>query len=232
MEFRNFLLAALGPDDAAVLIPRLKEVTLSNGQVLFQPDDRVDALYFPSSACISLVAVMEDGRAVEISTIGRESAAGLLDVMTDKPAAIRGFAQIGGAAFSLPATAFRARMRESPPLLQLALAHVRASTRQAETGVACNIAHPADGRLARWLLMTQDRVGANAFPLTQDYMAVMTGVQRSTVSLIAAGLKTAGVIDYARGNLVIRDRKALIARACECYSTVEEQFEALRANHG
>jgi CRP-like cAMP-binding protein len=229
MEFRNFLLAALGSDDAAALVPRLKEVTLSNGQVLYQPDDAIDLLYFPSSACISIVAVMEDGRAVEISTIGRESAAGLLDVMTGSAAAIRGFVQIGGAAFTLPAGAFRARLLESPALLKLALAHVRANVRQAETGVACNAAHTADGRLARWLLMTQDRVGANTFPLTQDYMAVMTGVQRSTVSQMAAALKKAKVIDYARGNVVIRDRKALIAHACECYSTVEEQFETLRA---
>jgi CRP-like cAMP-binding protein len=229
MEFRNFLLGALRPEDAAALVPRLKEVTLSNGQVLYEPGDVVDLVYFPSSACISLVEVMEDGRAVEISTIGRESAASLLDVMTSNVAAIRAFVQISGAAFVLPASAFRARLQESPALLHLALVHVRATMRQAETGVACNVAHTADGRLARWLLMTQDRVGAEAFPLTQDYLAVMTGVQRSTVSQLAAALKRGGVIDYARGQMVIRDRTALIAHACECYSTVEEQFEALRA---
>jgi CRP-like cAMP-binding protein len=230
MEFRNFLLAALRPDDAAALTPRLKEVTLSNGQVLFEPGEDVHTLYFPSSACISVVAVMRDGRTLEISTVGRESAAGLLDVMTVQSAGARNFVQIAGAALALPAAAFRARLAESPALLELALAHVRANVRQAETSLACGLAHPADGRLARWLLMTQDRVGAGAFPLTQDYMAVMTGVQRSTVSLLAASLKKAGIINYARGNVTIVDRARLIDRACECYDTVGELFEALRSS--
>lgn len=230
MEFRNFLLAALGPDDASAVTPRLKEVTLVPGQVLFEQDGPVDALYFPSSACISVVAVMQDGKTVEIATVGRESAAGLLDVLTASPAATRSFVQIGGAALTLRATDFRVRLAESPPLLRLALLHVRATARQAEASVACNIAHTADNRLARWLLMTQDRVGADGFPLTQDYMAVMTGVQRSTVSVMAAALKRAGVIDYVRGNVTIVDRERLIDHACECYTSVEEQFEALRGD--
>ncbi|MBU1374362.1 MAG: Crp/Fnr family transcriptional regulator [Alphaproteobacteria bacterium] len=230
MEFRNFLLAALRPEDAAALIPRLKEVTLSNGKVLFEKGDTVDALYFPSSACISVVAELRDGKTVEIATVGRESAAGLLDVLTERPSANRAFVQIAGAAFSLPAADFRERLRESPALMRLVLLHVRANARQAETAVACNVTHTADSRLARWLLMTQDRIGAAAFPLTQDYMAVMTGVQRSTVSLMAAGLKKAGIIDYSRGHVTIVDRPRLVAHACECYETVHSQFESLRVD--
>jgi CRP-like cAMP-binding protein len=230
MEFRNFLLAALQPDDAAALTPRLKEVTLSNGQVLFEQDAVVDTLYFPSSACISVVAEMRDGKTVEIVTIGRESAAGLLDVLTDCAAGTRSVVQIAGAALALKAADFRARLRESPPLLRLALLHVRANVRQTETSVACNVAHAADSRLARWLLMTQDRVGAGAFPLTQDQMAVMTGVQRSTISLMAAGLKKAGIVDYSRGHVTVVDRPRLIAQACECYATIQRQFEGLRAD--
>jgi CRP-like cAMP-binding protein len=229
MEFGNFLLDALRPDDAAALTPRLKEVTLSNGQVLFEQDSVIDTLYFPVTACISIVAVMRDGKTIEIATVGRESAGGLLDVLTDKPSATRLFVQVGGAALVLRTSDFRARMADSPPLMQLVLQHVRATARQAETSVACNIAHTAAARLARWLLMTQDRVGSPAFLLTQDYMAVMTGVQRSTVSLMAAALKKAGVIDYARGKVTILDRPRLIDHACECYATVGEQFETLRS---
>jgi CRP-like cAMP-binding protein len=228
MEFRNFLLAALRPEDAAALTSGLKEVTLSNGQLLFDANDAVDTLYFPSSACISIVALMQGGKAVEIATVGRESAAGLLDVLTDRPAGVRSFVQIAGAALALKASDFRGRLHESPSLMRLALLHVRANARQAETSVACNVTHGADGRLARWLLMTQDRVGADAFPLTQDYMAVMTGVQRSTVSLMAARMKKAGLIDYSRGHVTILDRRRLIDHACECYATVQGQFESLR----
>lgn len=230
MQFRNFLLSALRPDDAADLTPHLREISLSRGQVVFEPGADVDSIYFPSSACLSVTAVMEDGKLIETNTVGRESAAGLLDAISGEPSATRGFVQIGGAAMVLPAAAYRNRMRESAALLRLTLLHLRASTRQVETAVACNVAHSADSRLARWLLMTEDRTGSAAFPLTQDYMAVMTGVQRTTVSQLAAALKKAKVIDYSRGHVVVLDRPALERHACECYALMEAQFEALRTD--
>ena len=124
----------------------------------------------------------------------------------------------------------RSQMLKSPTLAQLTLLHVRANSVQAEQGVACNAAHDVTARLSRWLLMTHDRVGANTFPLTQDYMAVMTGVQRSTVSLAASSLKKRGVIDYSRGVVTILDRVGLARQACECYGIIGSQFEALRAS--
>jgi CRP-like cAMP-binding protein len=228
VQLLNFFLSALEPDDLAALSPRMSEVALGVAQVLFETGDKVDTVYFPGSACVSLVVVMSDGKAVETSTVGRESAVALINVMTDQPSPIRAFAQIGGSAMRVSAAAYRARLLASPKLMALSLNHVRATALQAEQGVACNITHGVHGRLARWLLMTQDRVGADSFPLTQEYMAVMTGVQRSTVSTMAGALKKAGVIDYSRGNLRIRDRAALLKHACECYSIVGEQFEELR----
>jgi CRP-like cAMP-binding protein len=232
MQFRNFLLTALRADDAAALTPHLREIGLSRGQVLFEPGASVQQIFFPSSACISVTAVMEDGRLIETNTVGRESAAGLLDAITGEPAATRGFAQIAGGAMALPAAVYRARIKESPSLLRLTLLHLRASARQAETGVACNIVHSAESRLARWLLMTQDRTGGPNFDLTQEYLAVMTGVQRTTISQMAAALKQKGVIDYTRGHVTVRDRAALEAHACECYAQMEAQFEGLKADRG
>ena len=229
MEFRNFLLASLHPEDAAVLIPHLREVSLARGAELFDVGSEVATLYFPSSACVSIVNVMRDGKTVETVTVGRESAVLLLEAAADEPSRSRVFAQVAGGAMALPAAAFRKRLAESATLLSLTLRHALASARQAELGVSCNIAHSADGRLARWLLMTQDRTGADTFPLTQDYMAVMTGVQRSTVSNLAADLKREGIIDYSRGSLTIHDRTRLIARSCECYADVEAVFVNLRA---
>ena len=132
----------------------------------------------------------------------------------------------------ISSAAFRNQLAKSPALLRLTLLHARANALQAEQGVACNVAHSVHGRLARWLLMTQDRVGAATFPLTQDYMAVMTGVQRSTVSVMAGALKKSGAIDYSRGVMKILDRDALLRHACECYAVVGDQFEALRVNRG
>jgi len=171
---------------------------------------------------------MSDGRAVESSTVGRESCAGLLDGITQEPSGGRVFIQIGGSATRLPSASYRARMAVSPALLKLTLLHTRANTLQSEQGVACNVVHDVQSRLARWLLATQDRVGARTFPLTQEYMAVMTGVQRSTVSVMAGQLKKARIIDYTRGNVSILDRKALEERACECYAVLWKQFMRLR----
>jgi CRP-like cAMP-binding protein len=228
LQLLNFLLSSLSPSDIAALMPALAETSLTNGQVLFEPGDAVHSVYFPGSACLSVVTIMEDGRAVETATVGRESAVGLLDVLTDEPSHSRVFAQVAGSATRLPAPAFGALIANSPTFLKLVLRHARANVVQAEQGVACNIAHEVHGRLARWLLMTQDRVGAATFPLTQEYMSVMTGVQRSTVSVMAGALKKAGVISYSRGFVTILKRDALIAHACECYGVVGRQFEALR----
>jgi CRP-like cAMP-binding protein len=228
VQLLNFFLSALKPNDHTALIQNMSETTLSSAQVLFDTGDPVDTIYFPGSACVSLVTVMRDGKAVETSTVGRESVVALIDGITNRPSRSRAFAQIGGSAMRVPASAFRTQLAASADLLALVLLHTRASSLQAEQGVACNATHGVHGRLARWLLMTQDRVGASAFPLTQEYMAVMTGVQRSTVSTMAANLKRAGVIDYSRGQLTILDRRALLQHACECYAVVGQQFEELR----
>jgi CRP-like cAMP-binding protein len=227
VKLLNFLLSALTPADYAALAPGLVEITLTPGQVLFEPDDPVGVVYFPGSACLSVVTLMESGKAVETATVGRETALGLMDVITGMPTRSRSFAQVGGGAMRLSACLYRARMRESRALTDLTWLHARATALQAEQGVACNVSHDVLERLARWLLMTQDRVGANTFPLTQDYMAVMTGVQRTTVSVVAGALKRAGTIDYARGRVTVIDRDALLRSACECYAIMDAEFKSL-----
>jgi CRP-like cAMP-binding protein len=228
VQFRNFLLAALQPADLAALSPSLVEVNLERAEVLFEPEDTVETIYFPGSACVSVIAVMSDGVMVEAATVGRESAVGLIDSITQQRAQMRTFTQIAGSALKLPAAKYRAQMLASPNLMTLTLNHVRATALQAEQGVACNVAHDVHGRLARWLLMTQDRTGSKSFALTQEYMAVMTGVQRSTVSMVAAQFKKARIIDYTRGAVVVLDRPALERHACECYAVVGGAFDQLR----
>jgi len=232
VKLLNFFLSALSPEDLAALSPGLTEIVLSPGEVVFEPGAQPKSIYFPGGACISVVTIMSDGRTVENATVGRETAAGLMEAITDRPATSRAFAQIGGGAMRLSAPLFRARMLQSPALLQLTLLHLRANGVQTEQGVACNIAHEVPARLSRWLLMTHDRVGSKTFPLTQEYMAVMTGVQRSTVSLAASGLKADGLIDYSRGQVTILDRENLERRACECYGIIGSHFEDLRATAG
>lgn len=227
MEFRNHLLAALPGPDLHALLSSFVETPLARGQVLLEPGDEPQWVYFPSSAVLSVVTLMIDGSAVETSSVGFESAAPLLSVMADRPTKVRIFAQIGGAAIRVAAKSLRKQADESPPLRSLLLRHADAIGFQAEQGVACNALHHAPARLARWLLMTQDRTGNGVLPLTQEYLAIMTGVQRTTISALANDLRNAGLIRFSRGNVEIVDREGLENAACECYAVVREEFRSL-----
>ena len=229
MEFRNYLLRALVAADRQGILSHLTEISLERGQILFEPGDPVEQVYFPSNAVLSIVTVMGDGRAVESSTVGHESATPLLWALSNVPSKSRIFAQIGGAAIRMPAAVLRTRAAEIPTLMTLLHRHAASLSFQAEQGVACNILHEAPARLARWLLMTQDRTGNRALPLTQEYMSVMTGVQRTTISAVANQLRSAGLIRFSRGNVEILDRTSLEAVACECYQAVRTEFDDLQA---
>lgn len=232
LNFRNSFLSALDPSDIAAFGPNLVEISLSRGETLFEVGDAPDTVYFPGNAVTSVVTVMTDGRCVETSTIGCESGVGLLDAAINEKVHSRTFTQIAGSAFRLPSATLRRRAEECPSVLKLLLRHVRANSHQAELSAACNVLHTIDQRLAKWLLMTADRTGNANFMLTQDYMAVMAGTQRSTISTAAAALKRAGLVRYARGQVSILDRPGLTRRACECYGEARNQFEGLRGARG
>jgi CRP-like cAMP-binding protein len=218
MEFRNTLLSALGAADLAALFPVMKEGALASGQVLCEPGQAMDRVYFPSSAVISVVTVMQDGRDVETASIGHEGVAGLLSALTGISPATRMYVQMPGSAISLPAAALRDRVGESPALMKLSLRCAQATNMQTEQSVACNALHHLSARLARWLLICQDRVDSPIMILTQDYMGVMAGALRSSISIAASEFKRAGLIRYSRGLVEILDRAGLEDRACECYA--------------
>jgi len=227
MLFRNRLLSSLPERDAELLRPHLREVHLTKGLVLADVGDRISQVLFPSSAVLSVVVSLEDGRTVEVATLGMEGASHVLECLGVAPSTTRMFAQIPGSAFAVDAGVLRQRAAQSPELLRRLLRHVKAANSQAEQNVACNALHEAPGRLAKWLLMTEDRTGTPAFPLTQDYMAVMVGVQRSTVNGAAVELRDKGLIRYTRGSVQVLDRVGLQARACECYEAVQERTASL-----
>jgi CRP-like cAMP-binding protein len=225
--FRNYLLSALPESDKAALTPNCMEVSLGGGEIVFEPDRPVEFVLFPSTTVLSEVRVMADGRQVETATIGVESLSGLLSALTGEPARNRTFAQIAGGAIRLPAARLRAQAAASAPLMHLLLRHLHANSAQAEQSVACNALHHVAARLARWLLMTSDRTGRPTVALTQDYLAVMVGAQRTTVSGGAAALKARGLIRYSRGQIDIIDRAGLEHAACECYAAVREAYDDL-----
>lgn len=217
----------MSAEDLAALAPFMTETPLIGGQELFRVGDRVSDICFPSSAIISIVTPMIDGRSVESATVGFEGAAGLIAGLSGEPAASRVFAQVAGGAIKMPAAKLRARALASPTLMMLILRHIDVSMNQARQSVACNALHDLPSRLARWLLMTEDRIGGPVLPLTQEYLSMMLGVQRTTVTSAALSLKRGGQIVYVRGAITVVDRSRLEHTACECYATDRERFSRL-----
>ena len=209
----NRLLASLSPADRALLEPNMSSVMLARGDVLFEPGEDVNHTYFPGPGVVaSLVVTMADGRAVEAVTIGREGAIGGIVSTGRKPAFARAVVQIGGTALKLETSALEAAKERSSAIRDL---------------FSCNALHAIDARLCRWLLTTHDRVDSDEIALTQEYLAEMLGVQRTTVSGVARVLQERGMISYTRGRMVILDRAAIEQCACECYHSVQNHFRAV-----
>jgi CRP-like cAMP-binding protein len=223
MQYQNHVLSSLSPADLGAIAPLLREVSFHVDQVVYQPGDEAQAVYFPSSGIVSVVTTMRDGRCVETATIGNESVVGTLSALAQSPVHSRYFVQVQGTAMKLAGSALRDLAARSPSLMKVLLTHVESDVAQAEQSVACNALHTATQRLARWLLMSQDRIGGTVIALTQEFLSIMVGVQRTTVTAAAQDLKKAGLIRYRRGRIDILDRAGLELASCECYLAARER---------
>lgn len=221
----NRLLAALGARDFEVLRPHLETVALPRGKVLFEPGDDVHTTYFPCvRTMVSLLIVTRDGREVEAATIGREGAVGGIVSEGHKPAFGRAVVQVPGSAFAISTSHLEAAKLGSPRFGDLFSRYADALLAQMMQGVACNALHSVEERCARWLLATHDRAGDHIIQLTQESLAEMLGVQRTTVSAVTSAMAARGLIKTVRGRVTILDRKGLEQIACECYEAVEGHF--------
>ena len=224
----NRLLAALQAREFAVLEPHLEEVALTRGQVLFEPGDDVTTTYFPRhGTMVSLLIATRDGREVEAATIGREGAVGGIVSEGHKPAFGRAVVQIGGGALAIPTSHLESAKAGSPRFGDLFSRYADALLAQMMQSVACNALHRAEERACRWLLATHDRAGDKVIHLTQESLAEMLGVQRTTVTAITGDLQARGLIRTHRGRVEVIDRLGLERAACECYAAVEAHFHAL-----
>jgi len=226
-QSRNLVLQALGAGDSGALEPYVQSLALASGEVLYEPDYPVDWVYFPSTAVLSVVTVMLDGRTVESDTVGYESVVGVLNALGGAPAVNRTFTQIPGLAIRIAAARLRQQADRSPDLRRLLMRHAQANLAQAHQSVACNALHDLNQRLCRWLLMSQDRTADDSVQLTQQYLATMLGVQRTTVTEALGGLAGQGLIRQRRGRIDILDRRRMQAISCECYATVRATVENL-----
>ena len=219
----------MSASDREALEPHLKLVNLASGDVLFEPEQPADRVYFPNTAVLSVVMVMEDGRTVETDTVGNESAVGILAALGASMSVNRTLTQISGAALVVPAARLRQASEESAALRTLLLRHAQINLAQAHQSVACNAVHGVEQRLCRWLLASQDRTDRDVVELTQQYLATMVGVQRTTITQALRDLTAAGLIRQGRRSIEIVDRRGMEARACECYAAVRLAAERVAA---
>ncbi len=225
--YGNALLDHLDDVEYGLLERHLTEKFLERDTVTHNPGDRMDTVYFPNGAILSVITLMEDGRGVESSTIGRESAQGLLAAFGSHKAYNRVIVQVPGQSFMMPTARLKDVIAKNPAIADHLIRHVQGNTAQVEQSVACNALHTVEQRLCRWILMSADRGDGKVVPLTQEYLAIMLGVQRTTVTQAARTLQGAGLINYARGAIEIVNRRGLEDTVCECYGVVRQKFELL-----
>ena len=223
----NHILDALPRADFARLEPDLDEVSLAVHDVVFDAQETITAVHFPLSGVVSLVTPMEDGSIVEVTTVGNEGMVGVAVFLGARSTTVRAISQVSGRALRQPVDAFLRAIDDHSQLRAVVQRYTQALFTQISQSAGCNRLHSNEERLARWLLMSHDRVGADRFPITQEFLSQMLGVRRATVTVSAGILQRAGFISYARGQVTIVDRKGLEGASCECYRIMQTEFVRL-----
>jgi len=216
----NSLLAALPRKDYQRLHAALKPVTLTYGEVLYEPGDPIRHVYFPNDSLVSLLTTVEDHEALEVGLVGREGVVGISLALGMDVASVRALVQGTGTAMRMKSARFLKELRQSLHLQRALYRYTHAMLAQARQTAACNRFHVVEARLARWLLMTRDRVQSNDFRLTQEFLSHMLGVQRVGVTRAAGQLQKRKLIEYSRGKIRIVDQRGLEAASCSCYQIV------------
>lgn len=217
---RNLLLEMLPSADLSLLSAHLKDVNLERGKALQERGEPIEFIYFPYGGVISFLAVMPDGEAIETVTVGSEGAIGLGAGLGAQTAYCRAVVQLAGSAARIPVTRFAAACDQSKALRRLVVRYGEMLAAEVHQAVACHALHDVEARMCRWLLQARDRVGADTLPLTQEFLAQVLGVRRTTITLVARILQAKGMISYRRGIIRIRDGTALAGAACCCYDVV------------
>lgn len=226
-RYGNRLLDSLAPQDEFVLRSALQDVKLEYNKILYEAGRPIEFAYFPRTGVISMLKHLADGRAAEVGTVGREGMAGAPLIFGSDSGPDTVHVQVQGEGWRLPARHLRDLLARSPGLQASMHRYAFALFGQATQLVACTHFHEVEQRTARWLLMVEDRMPDNDFPLTHDVLSLMLGVRRSSVTVAAGHLSDDGLIEYRRGRVLVLDRAGLERRACECYRAIRREYERL-----
>ena len=224
---RNGLLAALPDAEWQHWQPRLERVDMKLGQVLHESGRTMSHVYFPTTAIVSLLYVMENGASAEIAVVGNEGLVGISLFMGGGSTPSRAVVQSAGEGWRLGAAAMKEEFDRAGPAMHLLLRYTQALITQMAQTAVCNRHHSLDQQLCRWLLLSLDRLGGNDLVMTQELIANMLGVRREGVTEAALKLQKAGLIRYARGHISVLDRAGLEQRSCECYAVVKTEYDRL-----
>ncbi|HEY6601983.1 MAG TPA: Crp/Fnr family transcriptional regulator [Xanthobacteraceae bacterium] len=223
----NRFLAILPPHDFALLRPHLRTDTLERGVMLHDEAEEIERVYFPHSGMISLVAVMQSGVTVETATIGRAGVIGATTGLGAKHSVGRAIVQLPSTTAWLSASQFHAAASRSQAIRDLIVRYNNLLLAQVQQSVVCNALHTMEARLCRWLLRAHDCMDGNAIPVTQEFLGQMLGVRRTTVTIAAQLLQSAGLIRYRRGRIQIVNRPQLEELSCECYAVVRRHTDKI-----
>ena len=223
----NRLLGLLRLRDYYRLRSHLHRIPLKYRQSLYRSHKLIEFVYFIETGVGSLVNTMANGQASEVGTIGNEGVVGLPLVLGDDRAPTSVYIQVPGVGLRMKATLFKKELAQSASMRTVMLRYAHAFFNQVAQSAACNQFHSIEQRCCRWMLMTHDRMQSDEFLLTQEFLAMMLGVQRTGVTAAAGALQRAGLIRYKRGNVTIIDRRGLIRRSCECYGVSKKEFDRL-----
>jgi len=224
---KNSLLSALPGPVRDNWLPHLESIEMPLSQVVYEPGAILSHVYFPTTAIVSLLYVMENGAAAEIAVVGNEGIVGISQFMGGKSTPSRAVVQSAGQSLRLNAEFLEREFNRAGPVLHLLLRYTQALITQMAQTAVCNRHHTLDQQLCRWLLLSLDRLQGDELAMTQELIANMLGVRREGVSEAALKLQSAGLIKYARGHIKILDRAGLENRTCECYAVVKKEYERL-----
>jgi CRP-like cAMP-binding protein len=224
-HLKNRLLASMSASDYSLIESSLLSETYEQGAVVQEAGEVIEKIYFPQNGMISLLVVTQDGGGIEAATIGYEGAVGVNRGLGRRRAFTRAVVQLAGTFSHISAEAFEDATLQSANIKDIITKYTEVLWVEAQQIAACNAVHDAEARLARWLLQTQDRIQpeTTTIELTQDFLSQMLGIRRTTVTLVARALQTAGLIRYRRGRIEIIDRPALEEAACECYTIIRHE---------
>ena len=228
---KNYLLAALPPADLQRWLPLLEAVEMPLGHVLYESGRTLSHVYFPTTAIVSLLYVMENGASAEIAVVGNEGAIGVALFMGGETTPSRAIVQSAGSAYRLSRRALKEEFDRHGQMLHLLLRYTQSLITQMAQTAVCNRHHSVDQQLCRWLLLSLDRLSGVRLDMTQELIANMLGVRREGVTAAAGKLQELGVIKYARGRITVIDRPKLEDLSCECYAVVKQETDRLQSPH-